>query len=64
VFLRALAVWLLLTVAFEFLAGHYLFGHAWDRLLADYNLAGGRIWVLVLATTMFAPLAARWLRRL
>ena len=24
--------WVLLTVAFEFLAGHYLFGHTWERL--------------------------------
>lgn len=49
------AVWLLLTVAFEFIAGHYLFGRAWDVLLADYNVMAGRIWVLVLAVTLLAP---------
>ena len=47
--------WLLLTLAFEFLAGHYLFHHAWSSLLADYNVLRGRIWVLVLITTLVAP---------
>ena len=48
-------VWLVMTVAFEFLAGHYLFGNPWSQLLADYNVLRGRIWVLVLATTLMAP---------
>lgn len=51
-------LWLLLTVAFEFLAGHYLFGNSWESLLADYDLLRGRVWVLVLVTTAVAPLAA------
>lgn len=48
-------LWVALTLAFEFLAGHYVFRNSWDRLLADYDLAQGRIWVLVLITTLFAP---------
>jgi len=47
--------WLALTIAFEFLAGHYMFGTPWDRLLADYNLAEGRVWILVPITTALAP---------
>lgn len=49
------ASWLALTLAFEFLAGHYIFGTTWDRLLADYNLAEGRVWILVPITTALAP---------
>jgi len=49
------ATWLGLTLAFEFLAGHYLFGNSWERLLADYNLLRGRVWILVLLATLFAP---------
>jgi hypothetical protein len=49
------AVWLALTLAFEFLAGHYLFGSSWERLLADYDLLRGRVWILVLLATLFAP---------
>lgn len=54
-------MWVALTVAFEFLAGHYLFGQPWERLLADYNILRGRIWILVLVTTLVAPrIAAAW----
>jgi hypothetical protein len=56
--------WVGLTVAFEFLAGHYLFGHPWARLLADYNILRGRIWLLVLVTTGVAPVVAARLRGL
>jgi hypothetical protein len=55
--LGALGVgWTLLTVAFEFLFGHYVMGHPWSRLLHDYNLLAGRVWVLVLLTTLFSPI--------
>ncbi len=47
--------WLALTLAFEFIAGHYGFGKPWAELLADYDLRRGRIWVMVLIVTMFAP---------
>jgi hypothetical protein len=52
------ALWLALTVGFEFLAGHYLFGQPWERLLADYNIFQGRVWALVLAATCAAPVLA------
>jgi hypothetical protein len=49
------ALWLSLTVAFEFLAGHYVFGRPWPRLLADYDILQGRAWLLVLVATLVAP---------
>ena len=49
------AIWLVLTIAFEFLGGHFLFGAAWSKLLADYNLTHGRIWILVLIVTAMTP---------
>lgn len=48
-------LWVTLTLAFEFLAGHYLFGHPWADLFADYNVLRGRIWILVLVVTAVAP---------
>jgi hypothetical protein len=51
-------LWLALTVAFEFGAGHFLFGAPWAKLLAEYNLAAGRIWMLVLLATLLAPVVA------
>jgi hypothetical protein len=55
-------LWLALTLAFEFLAGHYLFGDSWESLLAEYNLARGRIWILVLMTVLAAPVVVYTLR--
>lgn len=48
-------IWLLLTVLFEFIFGHYVVGHPWSHLLRDYNLAAGRLWVLVLVWITVAP---------
>jgi len=53
-----------LTLAFEFLAGHYLFHNPWSRLLEDYDVARGRIWILVLFTTLLAPRVCASLRTL
>lgn len=55
--------WLLLTVTFEFLFGHFIAGHSWDKLLNDYNILRGRVWVLVLAWTAIAPYVVYQLQR-
>ncbi|HMS55819.1 MAG TPA: hypothetical protein PKA27_10495 [Fimbriimonadaceae bacterium] len=52
------AVWCTATLAFEFLAGHYVFGNPWEKFIADYKPANGRVWVLVPLTILVsAPLA-------
>jgi len=35
------ALWVALTLGFEFLAGHFLFGDPWSQLLEDYNVFRG-----------------------
>jgi hypothetical protein len=55
-------LWLVLTVTFEFGFGHYVMGHPWSRLHADYNIFAGRLWVLVLLTVLIWPLLAGVLR--
>ncbi|MDH4109183.1 MAG: hypothetical protein OEW35_12760 [Gammaproteobacteria bacterium] len=50
------ASWLAMTLAFEFGFGHYVAGHSWRRLLTDYNLLAGRLWVLFLAWIAALPL--------
>ncbi|PKO34423.1 MAG: hypothetical protein CVU34_08450 [Betaproteobacteria bacterium HGW-Betaproteobacteria-7] len=55
-------LWMGLTVAFEFLFFHYVGGHSWSALLANYDLAGGQLWALVLLWLLLAPsLFRRWL---
>jgi len=48
-------MWLMMTVAFEFLFGHYVMRYPWNRLFRDYNLLKGRVWPLVLIWTAVAP---------
>jgi hypothetical protein len=56
------AVWAVLTVLFEFGLGHYILGSPWSELLAAYNLAAGRVWVLVPLWMGFGPAAVHRLR--
>ncbi|MEE4302892.1 MAG: hypothetical protein V2J19_01960 [Wenzhouxiangella sp.] len=49
------AIWLAATVAFEFGFGHYVVGHPWEKLLRDYNLKRGRLWLLVLVWILVMP---------
>ena len=56
-------LWLGLTVAFEFLFGHYVAGHPWSRLFQDYNLFAGRLWVLVLLWLTLAPPLFYWWKK-
>jgi len=55
-------LWLVLTLAFEFLIGHYIFRQPWPALLEDYDLSRGRIWLLVLLVVLTAPLLAAHLK--
>jgi hypothetical protein len=49
-------IWLGMTVVFEFVFGHYVVGHPWEKLFHDYNLLEGRVWVLLLIWTAIAPM--------
>ena len=53
--LGAGCMWLAMTMAFEFLFGHFIAGHPWPELLHDYDLLAGRLWILVLAWIALAP---------
>jgi hypothetical protein len=54
--------WTTATIAFEFVFGHYVMGHSWDSLWADYHVFQGRLWPLVLLVTLFGPLVAQKIR--
>ncbi len=47
--------WTASTVLFEFGFGHWVMGHPWSKLLADYDVTKGRIWSLVLFATLVLP---------
>jgi hypothetical protein len=50
--------WVLLTIAFEVLAGYVLVGTSWHRLLMEFNVTQGLHWELVLVTMLVAPAVA------
>ena len=58
------AGWMAMTVAFEFGVFHFIAGHPMSELLANYNLAAGRLWPLVLLSELVTPwLAASLIAR-
>jgi hypothetical protein len=51
--------WVGMTTAFEFGFGHFVARRSWRELAADYDVARGRLWPLVLAAVGTAPTVAR-----
>src|SRR5260370_869679 len=55
-------LWLVLTVAFEFGFGHFVFGRSWESLGEDYNLPKGSLLPIGLVVLMLSPWIAARLR--
>ena len=53
--LRIGLTWLVLTILFEFIFGHYVVGNPWETLFHDYNLIQGRLWIIVLLWIFSSP---------
>lgn len=51
--------WVIGTIAFEFLFGHYIVKRSWEELLANYNIFKGKIWILVLIVELMAPIITK-----
>lgn len=47
-------IWVLLTVAFEFLLGR-LANKSWEYLFQNYNLFAGRVWVIFIFCLFILP---------
>ena len=47
--------WLIATVTFEFSFGHFVARHTWSKLLADFNIFNGRLWLLFLVWITVMP---------
>ncbi len=48
-------MWMILTIVFQFLFGYLLMNYSFKRLLQDYNLTKGRLWIWVLLTLLLGP---------
>jgi len=49
------ALWLALTLAFEFALGRFVSGLSWREMIAEYDLTAGRLWALVPLWVAVAP---------
>ena len=59
--LKASAVLLILTVAFEFAIGRYVDHKSWAELFANYAIWRGRLWPILLALVALTPFIwGRW----
>lgn len=45
-------IWVTITVLFEFIFGYYVAGNSLDKLLADYNILAGRVWIIFLVAEL------------
>lgn len=55
-------IWVALSIAFEFLFGHYVLGESWQALLAAYRIDRGSPWPVFLLVVLVAPYLAATLR--
>jgi hypothetical protein len=49
------AAWLVLTLLFEFSLGYFVSNLTWPQMLEEYDLANGRLWMLVPLWVATAP---------
>lgn len=48
--------WVLMTLLFEFVFGHYVVGKTWSEILQVFDIVSGNLFVVVLLTSLFSPL--------
>lgn len=47
--------WVVSSLVFEFIFGHYVFGMPWEKIVSEYRIYEGRLWSLVIASEFIAP---------
>ena len=53
------AIWVALSVLFEFGSGHYAEGDSWTDLFQNYDVTAGNIWILILLWIAAGPATVR-----
>jgi len=48
--------WVLMTLLFEFMFGHYMIGKSWSDILQVFNIMKGNLFIIVLIVSLFSPL--------
>lgn len=53
--------WFSLTLIFEFSFGRFIMKHPWKKLIYDYRIDKGRLWLLVLVWIFIVPVVIQQL---
>ena len=48
-------LWVILTLIFEFLFGHFAAGKPWSVILQGFNVASGNLFILALLSSLMSP---------
>jgi len=54
--------WVLMTLIFEFVFGHYVAGKSWADILQNFNPLKGNLFIVVLLVTFISPLLVAKIR--
>ena len=55
-------VWVMLTLSFEFLFGHFILGRSWEEILKVFDIQKGDLFIIVLFITGISPWIAAKVR--
>jgi len=55
-------LWLVLTLLFEFIFGHFVAGKSWQDIAQVFNVKKGDLFLLVLVVTAISPWLAAKIR--
>lgn len=63
-YLRIGLFWIILTLSFEYLFGHYVMGKSWNEINQVFDVQNGNLFIVVLFVTALSPWTAAKLKGL
>ena len=55
--------WVSMTLAFEFIFGHFVIGRSWEELFQVFNILEGDLFLIALLLTLFSPLLVSLIKK-
>ncbi len=56
--------WVVMTLLFEFIFGHYVMGKSWSDILEVFHIMRGNLFIIVLAVSLISPLLMAKVKRI
>jgi hypothetical protein len=55
--------WVIMTLVFEFVFGHFIIGKSWSELLQVFNILEGNLFTLALLSSLFSPILVSLIKK-